>query len=79
MFCLQQHQNLRVGYTRYTFSNLRVFKSSSFSPAGCCWTWSHGSDKPGTTSALSDAPQPDGPQRKMRREGLGRDGGGGEG
>lgn len=47
-------------------------KTSSSSPAGCWWTWSRGSVKPGTTSALSD-----GPQRKRREgedEGFGRDG-----
>ena len=47
-------------------------KTFSSPPAGCCWTWSRGSVKPGTTSALSD-----GPQRKRREgedEGFGRDG-----
>lgn len=36
---------------------------SSSSTAGCCWTQSHGSVKPGTTSVLSD-----GPPRKRKRE-----------
>lgn len=36
---------------------------SSSSTAGCCWTWSHWSVKPGTTSVLSD-----GPPRKRKRE-----------